>query len=210
VIAERLAGNARLATLIHELGHALLASEQQDTKLSYAQEELVVESIAFCCCEAVGLDTSADSIPYLASWAESASREVLEQTAKLTDRHARRIEHALLAEPAAIEPRERQPVDAAQAERPEMSISASAPARAPARATWPARRTRAARFRSIAKPLPHRAAVCGNVCGSSSNNARQISSASSNGTGPGAQPAAARINPALERDFNTRRLSAAE
>ena len=55
-----------------------------------------MESVAFCCCQTVGLDTSANSIPYLASWAESASLEVLEQTAALTGRLADRIEHALL------------------------------------------------------------------------------------------------------------------
>jgi antirestriction protein ArdC len=97
VIAERLSANARLATLIHELGHALLASERDAPKLAYAQEELVVESIAVSACELVGLDVSANSIPYLASWAEQASVEVLEQTAQLTDRLATRIEDRLLA-----------------------------------------------------------------------------------------------------------------
>ena len=47
------------------------------------------------------LDCSANSIPYLASWAEQASLEVLEQTAQLTGRLAARIESALLAEPRA-------------------------------------------------------------------------------------------------------------
>jgi len=65
--------------------------------------------------DTVALDTSENSIPYLASWAESASLDVLEQTAKLTDRLARRIEHALLAEPSALEPGPQEDVDAAQA-----------------------------------------------------------------------------------------------
>ena len=97
-IAERLSANGRLATLIHELSHALvrLTRTDHDQALDYAQEELVVESVAFCCCQTVGLDTSANSIPYLTSWAEDASLEVLEQTAALTGRLADRIEHALL------------------------------------------------------------------------------------------------------------------
>jgi antirestriction protein ArdC len=97
-IAERLSANGRLATLIHELSHALvrLTPTDSDQALDYAQEELVVESVAFCCCQTVGLDTSANSIPYLASWAESASLDVLEQTAALTSRLADRIECALL------------------------------------------------------------------------------------------------------------------
>ena len=102
VIADRLAPNGRLATLIHELAHALVGLEP-DAKLTYAQEELVVESVAWSCCQTVGLDTSANSIPYLASWAEQASLEVLEQTAAITSHLARRIEDALRAAPAANE-----------------------------------------------------------------------------------------------------------
>jgi hypothetical protein len=111
VISEHLAANGRLATLIHELGHALLAEATDKPVLCYAQEELVVESIAYCCCDTVGLDTSGNSIPYLSSWAESSSLEVLEQSAQLTDRLARRIEDALLAEAATSEPAHQELVD---------------------------------------------------------------------------------------------------
>jgi antirestriction protein ArdC len=97
VIADRLEPNGRLAVLIHELAHALLRTEPDTEQLSYAQEELVVESIAMTACELVGLATDENSIPYLATWAQSASLEVLEQTATLTDRIARRIEDRLLA-----------------------------------------------------------------------------------------------------------------
>jgi N-terminal domain of anti-restriction factor ArdC len=95
-IAGRLSANGRLATLIHEVAHALVGLDGDALKLSYAQEELVVESAAWSCCQAVGLDTSANSIPYLASWTQSAELEVLEQTAALTDRICDRIESALL------------------------------------------------------------------------------------------------------------------
>jgi antirestriction protein ArdC len=115
VVVDRLEANARLAVLIHELGHALLRAEPDAEKLSYAQEELVVESIAVCVCDLVGLDTSENSIPYLASWAERASVEILEQTAQLTDRVARRIEDRLLAEASAVQPAEEEPLDALQA-----------------------------------------------------------------------------------------------
>ncbi|MGB0092673.1 MAG: hypothetical protein WBP81_09090 [Solirubrobacteraceae bacterium] len=88
--------------MIHELSHALVGLEP-DAKLTYAQEEIVVESIAWSCCQMVGLVTSTNSVPYLASWAEQASLEVLEQTAAITGRLAQRIEDALLAAPAAGE-----------------------------------------------------------------------------------------------------------
>jgi IrrE N-terminal-like domain len=115
VIADHLQANGRLATLIHELGHAFLRTEPDVKQLSYAEEELVVESIALCACDLVGLDTSANSIPYLASWAESASVEVLEHAAQLTDRVARRIEERLLAQTAPIQPAQEQILDGREA-----------------------------------------------------------------------------------------------
>ena len=52
--------------------------------------------VAWCCCQTVGLDSSANSIPYLTGWAEHADLDVLEQTAGLTSRLADRIEAALI------------------------------------------------------------------------------------------------------------------
>jgi hypothetical protein len=98
----------------HELAHALVAEDPDAPQLDYAQGELIAESVAWCVCQTVGLDSSANSIPYLASWAEQASLEVLEQTAQLTGRLATRIESALLAEPAGTEPGGQEVVDAAQ------------------------------------------------------------------------------------------------
>ena len=111
-VAERLEANGRLAALIHELAHALVAEDEAAPKLDYAQGELVAESVAFACCQTVGLDTAANSIPYLASWAENASLEVLEQTAALTSRLAERIETRLLADAAPSHPVDQELVDA--------------------------------------------------------------------------------------------------
>jgi len=44
-IAERLQANGRLVALIHELAHALVASDANAPKLDYAQGELVAESV---------------------------------------------------------------------------------------------------------------------------------------------------------------------
>ncbi len=114
-VAERLQPNGRLVALIHELAHALVAEDPDAPRLDYAQGELIAESVAFCACQTVGLDTSANSIPYLTSWAEKASLDLLEQTAALTGRLADRIETALLADPAGLQPRDQQIVDASQA-----------------------------------------------------------------------------------------------
>jgi hypothetical protein len=114
-VAERLEANGCLAALIHELAHALVAEDHDAPRLDYAHGELIAESVAFCCCQTIGLDTSANSIPYLTSWAEQASLEVLEQTAALTGRLADRIEATLLADSAGLEPRDQEVVDAPEA-----------------------------------------------------------------------------------------------
>ena len=103
VVAERLDPNGRVLAGIHELSHALVAEDEEAPKLTYAQGELIAESVAWCCCQNAGLDSSANSIPYLTSWAERADLGVLEQTAALTSRLADRIEATLLstAQPAA-------------------------------------------------------------------------------------------------------------
>jgi len=101
VVAERLEPNARVVAAIHELAHALVAEDDDAPKLTYAQGELIAESVAWSCCQTVGLDSSANSIPYLTSWAENADLDVLEETAALTSRLADRIEAALIP---AVEP----------------------------------------------------------------------------------------------------------
>ena len=94
-VADRLEPNGRLAAGIHEVAHALVGVDELAPDLTYAEEELVVESVAYCVCQTVGLATDENSIPYLASWAEQASLDVLQRAAQLTSRLAGRIESAL-------------------------------------------------------------------------------------------------------------------
>ena len=96
-IEASLQPNGQIAAAIHELAHALLRVDREDCdpKLTYAQEELVVESVASSVCGVVGLDTSANSIPYLAAWSESTDLAILARTAQLINRLANRIEDAL-------------------------------------------------------------------------------------------------------------------
>jgi hypothetical protein len=98
-----------LRILIHETIHALGVGCAE-----YGRERAEV-IVAFSCCQTIGLDTSANSIPYLTSWAEDASLEVLEQTAALTGRLADRIEGALFANPASLQPGDQEVVDAPEA-----------------------------------------------------------------------------------------------
>lgn len=90
-IGEDFSANAQVATLIHELAHALLRCERQETdpSLAYGGEEVVVECVAYSVCSALGLDTSEFSAPYMASWGEG---DQIDRYAELIDRLARRLE----------------------------------------------------------------------------------------------------------------------
>ncbi|HET9186015.1 MAG TPA: ArdC family protein [Solirubrobacterales bacterium] len=98
---EGRSSNAQIATLIHEIAHALIRLDRRDDdpKLAYGEEEVVVESVAYCVCAAAGLDSGGDSVPYVAGWGGQGANDKIEAYAQLIDRLAHRIE-------AAIEPEE--------------------------------------------------------------------------------------------------------
>jgi antirestriction protein ArdC len=91
--------NHQVKTFVHELAHALMrhTTELQEIALTYSQEELVVESIAFSVVGGLGVDTTGYSIPYLASWSqdEEDGLAIVERCASLIDQLARRIEDAV-------------------------------------------------------------------------------------------------------------------
>jgi hypothetical protein len=89
--------NHQIRTLVHEIAHALIhLTDREGSKLTYEQEELVVESIAVTVVGGLGVDTSGYSIPYLACWSEDdEALQIIETCAELIDRHAKRIEQAL-------------------------------------------------------------------------------------------------------------------
>jgi antirestriction protein ArdC len=99
VLADALPPNHQVKTAIHELAHALVRLEPDgaDAKLSYAQEELVAETVAFTVTGALGIDAGGYSVAYLASWSQGAELATVQETAALIDRLARRIEDAVLA-----------------------------------------------------------------------------------------------------------------
>jgi hypothetical protein len=100
-VEQALAANGQIAALLHELAHALVRVDRTDgdPKLSYAAEELVVESVAYSVAATAGIDTSANSVPYLAAWSEETPIATIHAHAELIDRLARRIEDAIDSDP---------------------------------------------------------------------------------------------------------------
>jgi antirestriction protein ArdC len=87
--------NAQVSTLIHEVAHALVRCDrlEEEPKLTYAEEEVVVECVAYTVCSTVGLDTSGCSVPYMTSWSKGGE---IERYAELIDRLAERFENVAL------------------------------------------------------------------------------------------------------------------
>jgi antirestriction protein ArdC len=93
-VGPEFSANAQVSVLVHELAHALVQIERRegDPKLGYAEEEVVVESVAWSVCASLGLDTAGSAVPYVAGWAERAEGDPIEAYAELIDRLARRLE----------------------------------------------------------------------------------------------------------------------
>jgi hypothetical protein len=101
VIDDDLAPNAQVRTLVHEIAHAYgIAS----TEYGRSGAEVLVESVTYIVCGAIGLDTSGESIPYIAGW-DNDDLDTLEAFAHLVDATARKIEAVVL-------PREREAIAA--------------------------------------------------------------------------------------------------
>lgn len=92
-VSAEFSANAQVDIEIHELAHALVRCDrhEDDPTLSYAEEEVVVECVAYTVCSSVGLDTAGFSVPYVASWSDG---EEIERYAALIDRLASRLEDA--------------------------------------------------------------------------------------------------------------------
>lgn len=92
-VDDRLAGNARVATLVHELAHAHGLGYLE---FGRAHCEVIVEATTAIVLGTLGFDPTAFSVPYIAGWAEDdAGLEALERFATTIDDTARKLEHAL-------------------------------------------------------------------------------------------------------------------
>jgi len=92
VIDTALPGNGKVTTLVHELAHAHGIDYQ---RFSRPEAELIVESVACIVCAGAGLDTSSESVPYLAGWNPDQAVERIELLTGTIDAIARAIERAL-------------------------------------------------------------------------------------------------------------------
>jgi antirestriction protein ArdC len=99
-IGPGFSANAQVSVLVHELAHALVRIDRRDDdpRLGYAEEEVVVESVAYSVCGSLGLDSGGSAVPYVAGWAEGAEGDPIEAYAALIDRLARRIEEVVCDE----------------------------------------------------------------------------------------------------------------
>jgi len=77
-----------IKTLIHELGHALLHTDELPR--SRAVQETEVESVAYIVLDALGLTSSDYSFPYVARWS-NGDTDVIKRTAERVTRCAGQI-----------------------------------------------------------------------------------------------------------------------
>jgi hypothetical protein len=93
---EPTSGNARLRVVLHELAHALGMSRKLDDALTYPDAEVGADCTAYVVAATVGLDTSADSIPYMAGWGGEDARAKMRALASRIDAIAKQLEDAIL------------------------------------------------------------------------------------------------------------------
>jgi hypothetical protein len=92
VINDELPANAQVRVLVHEIAHALGVGYSDYGR---RRAEVLVDTVTFIVCGAVGLDTSGSSVPYVAGWGESGELDAIRGYAETIDEIARRIEDAL-------------------------------------------------------------------------------------------------------------------
>lgn len=84
--------NAHVRVLVHELAHAVGVPTYREH--GRANAEVIVETAAVIVCGAIGLDTSGESIPYIAGWGEANDLAAIRTYAETVDTIARQLEGA--------------------------------------------------------------------------------------------------------------------
>jgi antirestriction protein ArdC len=83
--------NAEVRVLVHELAHAHGIGYAEHGR---ADAEVIVETAGTIVCGSIGLDTSGEAIPYLASWGEANDLDAMRRHAATVDEIARTLEQA--------------------------------------------------------------------------------------------------------------------
>lgn len=92
LVNERLPANARVRLLVHEIAHAYGIGYADRGR---ARAEVMVDCVTYIVCAQLGLDTSGETIPYVAGWGEDGALEAIQADAQTIDEVARQIENAL-------------------------------------------------------------------------------------------------------------------
>ena len=90
--------NAQLRIVIHETAHALGIDYQTYTR---QQAEVMVDTITYIVCAALGLMIEGESVPYVAAWGEDGALDAVNRFATTIDRLARQIDTAITTTVAA-------------------------------------------------------------------------------------------------------------
>lgn len=67
-LLDCVAVNESFAVLVHELAHHLVRVSPHLPTMTYAQEEVLVESVAYCVCQTAGLNVADSSARYISAW----------------------------------------------------------------------------------------------------------------------------------------------
>jgi hypothetical protein len=97
VIDSSQAVNGQVRTLVHELVHALGVNYETHSR---PQAEVIVDTATLIILSGAGLDTSGETIPYVAGWGETGALEAVTERAELIDRLARTVENAISGDTA--------------------------------------------------------------------------------------------------------------
>jgi hypothetical protein len=92
VVDSGQAVNGQVRTLVHELVHALGVNYQTHTR---PQAEVIVDTATLIILSGAGLDSSGETIPYVAGWGENGALDAVTEHAELIDRLARTVENAI-------------------------------------------------------------------------------------------------------------------
>jgi len=92
VVESTAPANGQVRTLVHEVVHALGVDY---AKYSRAQAEVIVDTTTLIVLSGVGLDTSGETIPYVAGWGESGALDAVTEFAQLIDALVRRVANAI-------------------------------------------------------------------------------------------------------------------